>query len=204
MQISSRFTIAVHVLVCIETFKDSYKVTSDFLASSVNVNPVVIRRLLQQLKKAGLINVKRGSGGADIEKPLDEITLLDLYNVSYELNYLIYDMPFYITNDYGGITFKNKNVNAIAQKFAKELMRIYSQPASDIIRKYPKKAEFIKAQNEINEYNRRCAIVDSIYTDAELKIAPRFNATIDSLKQEKRKLRIKQEMLISRQNQSQK
>lgn len=80
MQISSRFTIAVHVLICIETFKNDYKVTSDFLASSVNVNPVVIRRLLQQLKKAGIINVKRGSGGADIEKSLDEITLLDVYN----------------------------------------------------------------------------------------------------------------------------
>jgi len=80
MQISSRFTIAIHVLICIETFKNDYKVTSDFLASSVNVNPVVIRRLLQQLKKAGLINVKRGSGGADIEKPLEEITLLDIYN----------------------------------------------------------------------------------------------------------------------------
>ena len=80
MQISSRFTIAVHVLVCIETFKNDYKVTSDFLASSVNVNPVVIRRLLQQLKKAGLISVKRGSGGTDIEKPLDKLTLLDIYN----------------------------------------------------------------------------------------------------------------------------
>lgn len=80
MQISSRFTIAVHILICIETFKDDYKITSDFLASSVNVNPVVIRRLLQQLKKAGIINVKRGSGGAYIEKPLDEITLLDVYN----------------------------------------------------------------------------------------------------------------------------
>ena len=80
MQISSRFTIAVHVLLCIETFKNDYKVTSDFLSSSVNVNPVVIRRLLQQLKKAGLIKVKRGSGGTEIEKPLDEITLLDLYN----------------------------------------------------------------------------------------------------------------------------
>lgn len=80
MQISSRFTIAVHVLICIETFKNDYKVTSDFLASSVNVNPVVIRRLLQQLKKAGIISVKRGSGGADIDKPLDEITLLDVYN----------------------------------------------------------------------------------------------------------------------------
>ena len=80
MQISSRFTIAVHILICIETFKEDYKITSDFLASSVNVNPVVIRRLLQQLKKAGIINVKRGSGGAYIEKPLDEITLLDIYN----------------------------------------------------------------------------------------------------------------------------
>ena len=73
MQISSRFTIAVHVLICIETFKNDYKVTSDFLASSVNVNPVVIRRLLQQLKKAGIINVKRGSGGADIKKRLDDL-----------------------------------------------------------------------------------------------------------------------------------
>ncbi len=80
MQISSRFTIAVHVLICIETFKNDYKVTSEFLASSVNVNPVVIRRLLQQLKRAGLISVKRGSGGTEIARPLDEITLLDVYN----------------------------------------------------------------------------------------------------------------------------
>lgn len=80
MQISSRFTIAIHVLICIETFKNDYKVTSDFLASSVNVNPVVIRKLLQQLKKAGIVRVVRGSGGTDIEKPLNEITLLDVYN----------------------------------------------------------------------------------------------------------------------------
>lgn len=80
MQISSRFTIAVHVLICIETFKNDYKVTSDFLASSVNVNPVVIRRLLQQLKKAGIVSVTRGSGGTGIEKPLDEITLFDIYD----------------------------------------------------------------------------------------------------------------------------
>ena len=80
MRISSRFTIAVHVLICIETFKNDYKVTSDFLASSVNVNPVIIRRLLQQLKKAGIVSVTRGSGGTDIEKPLDKITLFDIYD----------------------------------------------------------------------------------------------------------------------------
>ena len=79
MQISSRFTIAVHMLLCMEVFQDKQKVTSDFLASSVNANPVVIRRLLQQLKKAGIVSVKRGSGGAAIAKPLEQITLLDVY-----------------------------------------------------------------------------------------------------------------------------
>ncbi len=80
MQISSRFTIAVHVLICIEIFKHDHKVTSELLASSVNVNPVVIRRLLQQLKKAGIVSVVRGSGGADVARPLDKITLLDIYH----------------------------------------------------------------------------------------------------------------------------
>ncbi len=80
MQISSRFTIAIHMLACIEAFKDDHKITSDFLAGSVNVNPVVIRRLLSQLKAAGMIDVARGTGGAEIKKPLDEITMLDVYN----------------------------------------------------------------------------------------------------------------------------
>ena len=79
MQISSRFTIAVHVLICIETFKEEHKITSDFLASSVNANSVIIRKLLQQLKKAGIVAVIRGSGGADICKSLDAITLFDVY-----------------------------------------------------------------------------------------------------------------------------
>lgn len=80
MQISSRFTIAIHILTCINTFEKDHKVTSDFLAGSVNVNPVVIRRLLSQLKAAGLITVARGSGGAAIAKPLSKITFLDVYN----------------------------------------------------------------------------------------------------------------------------
>lgn len=80
MQISSRFTIAVHILTAIEYFQKDYKVTSDFLAASVNVNPVVIRRTMSQLKNAGLIHVARGTGGATIAKPLDQITLLDVFN----------------------------------------------------------------------------------------------------------------------------
>lgn len=79
MQISSRFTIAIHMLACMDVFKDEYKITSDFLASSINVNPVIIRKILSQLKDAGLIEVKRGPGGATIAKPLDEITFFDVY-----------------------------------------------------------------------------------------------------------------------------
>lgn len=79
MQISSRFTIAIHVFACIDTFQDEYKITSDFLAESTNVNPVIIRKILAQLKAAGLVKVARGTGGASIAKPLREVTFLDIY-----------------------------------------------------------------------------------------------------------------------------
>ena len=79
MQISSRFTIAIHMLIAIDVLNDDFKVTSDLLASSVHTNPVVIRRLLQQLKAADLIDVKRGSGGTFLRKEPSEITLLDIY-----------------------------------------------------------------------------------------------------------------------------
>lgn len=78
MQISSRFTMAIHMFVCIDTFKEQ-KVTSDFMAASIGTNPVIIRKLLQQLKAAGLIEVLRGTGGVKITRPLENITFLDIY-----------------------------------------------------------------------------------------------------------------------------
>ena len=79
MQISSRFTVALHIFSCVDTFKDECKVTSDFLASSINTNPVIIRRILGQLKSAGLIEVARGTGGITPTRPLSEITFYDVY-----------------------------------------------------------------------------------------------------------------------------
>ncbi|MBR6901516.1 MAG: Rrf2 family transcriptional regulator [Synergistaceae bacterium] len=79
MQISSRFTIAVHILTCINYFYGECLITSDFLASSIQVNPVIIRRIILQLKAAGIINISRGRGGMKIAKPLEEITLYDVY-----------------------------------------------------------------------------------------------------------------------------
>ncbi len=79
MQISSRFTIALHIFTCVDVFKDEYKVTSDFLAGSINTNPVVIRKILTQLRNAGLITVARGTGGITVNRPLSEITFYDVY-----------------------------------------------------------------------------------------------------------------------------
>ena len=78
MQISSRFTMAIHMFACIDTFSD-VKMTSDFLAGSIGTNPVIIRKLLQQLKGAGLVEVARGTGGVTVTKPLEDITFLDVY-----------------------------------------------------------------------------------------------------------------------------
>ncbi len=81
MQISSRFTIALHILIAIETFKDEYRVTSEFLASSVQVNSVIIRNILLQLKTAGIVHIPRGraSGSITLLKKTEEISLLDVY-----------------------------------------------------------------------------------------------------------------------------
>ncbi len=79
MKITSRFTVAVHTLLVIYYFGKTTKVTSDFIAASVRVNPVVIRRTLLSLKAAGLVEVRAGSGGAAICKDLQEITLYDVY-----------------------------------------------------------------------------------------------------------------------------
>ena len=80
MQIPSRFTIATHMLIIIALKgKESKGQTSDFLAASVGVNPVIIRKTLSQLKKAELISVARGTGGTEIVKELKDISLLDVY-----------------------------------------------------------------------------------------------------------------------------
>ena len=79
MQIPSRFTIATHMLIIIALKGKESKVTSDFLAASVGVNPVIIRKTLSQLKKAELISVARGTGGTEIVRILRTLVFLDVY-----------------------------------------------------------------------------------------------------------------------------
>lgn len=76
-KISSRFSVAVHIL-CLAAVSGT-PCTSDYIAGSVNTNPVIIRRITGNLKKAGLVQVKAGTGGTYLRKDPAEITLLDVY-----------------------------------------------------------------------------------------------------------------------------
>lgn len=79
MQISMKCSIAVHCLIFIHEAKGIAKVTSSLLAESTGSNPVVIRNILSALKKAGLITVPRGTGGAQLCAQPSQITLYQIY-----------------------------------------------------------------------------------------------------------------------------
>lgn len=79
MQISTKCSIAVHCLIFIFEAGEDVKVTSNLLAQSTGSNPVVIRNILSALKKAGIITVARGTGGAQLCKEPSEITLYQIY-----------------------------------------------------------------------------------------------------------------------------
>ena len=79
MQISTKCSIAVHCLIFIHEAKGIANVTSSLLSESTGSNPVVIRNILSALKKAGLITIPRGTGGAELCKDPSQITLYQIY-----------------------------------------------------------------------------------------------------------------------------
>ena len=81
MRINTRLAVAIHIMTAIELFSVTGAAsTSELLAKSVNTNPVVIRRIIGMLKKAGLVEVKAGVGGASLRRKPADITWLDVYN----------------------------------------------------------------------------------------------------------------------------
>lgn len=79
---NSRLTVAAHVLGMIAYLEreEGRGATSDELANSVGTNAVVIRRVLGQLKLAGIIDTRRGAGGGSVlSRPPREITLRAVY-----------------------------------------------------------------------------------------------------------------------------
>lgn len=86
MQISSKFTIGVHLLAVIDYLGEDEKVTSNILAGSIGVNPVIVRNVMGNLKEAGLINISQGRSGISLTKSPVQITFYDVYKAVDSVN----------------------------------------------------------------------------------------------------------------------
>lgn len=80
MRPSSRVTVAIHVLTLLAHGAACERMTSEYIAGSVNTNPVVIRRLLASLRRSKLVRSQGGPGGGwQLALPAEGITLRDVY-----------------------------------------------------------------------------------------------------------------------------
>jgi Rrf2 family protein len=83
MAANSRLTIAIHALawLALAHQRGRDQLTSDQVAASVNTNPVIIRRSLGDLHRAGLVRVRRGAGaGWSLARRPEDITVLEVYD----------------------------------------------------------------------------------------------------------------------------
>lgn len=85
MAANSQFAVATHTLLVLAHIPGEFRnpaglVSSEVIASSVNTNPVVIRRVVADLAAAGLVISQPGkNGGLALGRPAEQITLLDVH-----------------------------------------------------------------------------------------------------------------------------
>src|SRR5258707_4144894 len=83
MAANSRLTIAIHALawLALAQQRGRGQLTSDQVAASINTNPVIIRRSLGDLRRAGLVSARRGAGaGWSLTRRPEDITVLEVYD----------------------------------------------------------------------------------------------------------------------------
>jgi Rrf2 family protein len=78
MNVSTRFTVTLHILTLLAS-SPGEALTSEYIAGSVNTNPVVVRRLLGALRKVGIVTSQPGNGGGwELARNPEKLTLRDV------------------------------------------------------------------------------------------------------------------------------
>lgn len=76
---NGQFQIAVHILTLLNA-QPGELLSSDYIAGSININPVLVRKEISNLRKYGLIDSKEGkAGGYGLALPPDKIFFSDVY-----------------------------------------------------------------------------------------------------------------------------
>lgn len=82
--ISGKFAITTHILTLLSKFPNDY-LSSEYIAGSINLNPVLVRKEISNLKKNHIVESKEGkNGGTRLLKPASEITLLDIFKMTFD------------------------------------------------------------------------------------------------------------------------
>ncbi len=82
--ISGKFAITTHILTLLTKFPNDY-LSSEYIAGSINLNPVLVRKEISNLKKNHIVESKEGkNGGTRLLKSASEITLLDIFKMTFD------------------------------------------------------------------------------------------------------------------------
>lgn len=76
---NTRFATVIHILTLLANFPDEW-LSSDLVAGSININPVIVRKELGVLQSAGLVVSRKGKdGGSKLKKASEDISLSEVY-----------------------------------------------------------------------------------------------------------------------------
>ena len=76
---NTRFATAIHILTLLSVSQGEY-ISSEWIAGSIGINPVIVRKELSMLHEAKLVFTRKGKdGGSVLNKPAEEIFLADIY-----------------------------------------------------------------------------------------------------------------------------
>lgn len=76
---NTRFATAIHIMTLLAASPQDW-LTSEWMAGSININPVVVRKELSILKQSGLIVSRQGKeGGSQLSRNADSILISEIY-----------------------------------------------------------------------------------------------------------------------------
>lgn len=132
---NTRFATAIHILVLLSKHKEEW-IASEWLAGSIGVNPVVVRREIAALKKAGLVESLKGKdGGCRLAKKDKALLLSEVFTAISHTDLL---------------GKKNKKPNPqcpVGKNINKELDKLYNQIDQTVV-------QYLK-QYTLKEFTRK-------------------------------------------------
>lgn len=76
---NTRFATAIHIMTLLAKSPQEW-LTSDWMAGSININPVIVRKEISVLREAGLIASRQGKdGGSQLAKNAEQISISEIY-----------------------------------------------------------------------------------------------------------------------------